>query len=159
MVVCMPVAFLEKLNHLPIEKTIVLKNPTSFRTSAHWAVCNHQYFNIQTIVRKQRNLRNLMYFINIVFKRNLTRKLLKLRLLSIKSFTESQKRLRWTIKLLTQLTSHRHHRVNDYNFFFTNPSSYMAKKSHVLSHIKKHGTIPSLLHFEIQLMDDKNVKL
>lgn len=41
MVVCMPEAFLEKLNYLPIEKTTVLKNPSSFKTLADYAAYNH----------------------------------------------------------------------------------------------------------------------
>lgn len=43
MVVCMPVAFLENLNLLTIEKTIVLKNLTLFRTSVDYATYN-KYF-------------------------------------------------------------------------------------------------------------------
>lgn len=61
MVVCMPEAFLEKLNNLPIEQTIVLRNPSSFRTSAHCAAYNHQYFNIQTIVRKKSEKSHVFY--------------------------------------------------------------------------------------------------
>lgn len=68
MVVCMPVVFLEKLNHLPIKETIVLKNPTMYRTSADYATYNHQYFNIEIIIRKQRNLRIILYFTHMIFR-------------------------------------------------------------------------------------------
>lgn len=67
MVVCMPVAFLENLNLLTIEKTIVLKNLTLFRTLIDYATYN-KYFKIEIINRKQRNLINLLHLIHVIIR-------------------------------------------------------------------------------------------